>query len=96
MAWLCRQLCNCRAKPWEILYQDTMEMWKSGDHKHYTSLELLAALFNVPSSKSDISSEDVSRVYHLENDLPRIARYCKTDTAIDYHIRHKVPITALK
>ena len=69
-------------KPWEILHQDTMEMWKFGDNKHYTALDLLAALFNVPSSKSDISGEDVSRVYHSDNDLPRIARYCKTDVIV--------------
>lgn len=69
-------------KPWEILHQDTMEMWKFGDHKHYTQLDLLAALFDVPTSKADISGEDVSRVYHLDHDLPRIAKYCKEDVAV--------------
>ena len=69
-------------KPWEILHQDTLDLWRFGDYKNYTQLDLLAALFNIPTSKSDISGEDVTRVYHTENDLARIARYCVEDVIV--------------
>ena len=69
-------------KPWEIPHLDTLEMWKFGDKKHYTSLELMAAIFGIPSSKSDISGEDVNSVFHLENDLERIQNYCTEDIIV--------------
>lgn len=69
-------------KPWEIKHQDTMELWKFGDHKNFTSLDLLAELFQVQSSKSDIDGSMVNHVYHQENDLPRITEYCKNDVAV--------------
>jgi 3'-5' exonuclease len=69
-------------KPWEILHQDTLELWKFGDYKSFAPLDLLAALFDVPSSKSDISGEDVTRVYYQEQDLARIRRYCKEDVIV--------------
>lgn len=66
-------------KPWEINHIDTMELWKFGDYKAYTSLELLCHVFNIPSSKNDISGADVARVYYEEGDLQRIAEYCNQD-----------------
>ncbi|MCP4552889.1 MAG: 3'-5' exonuclease [Bacteroidetes bacterium] len=66
-------------KPWEIAHIDTMELWKFGDYKHYTSLELLANIFNVPSPKDDIGGGDVSRVYWKEKDMKRIVHYCQKD-----------------
>jgi 3'-5' exonuclease len=66
-------------KPWEVRHIDTMEMWKFGDFKHYTSLELLAAIFGIPTPKDDIKGSDVHRVYYQEKDLPRIVRYCQKD-----------------
>jgi 3'-5' exonuclease len=69
-------------KPWEIIHQDTLEFWKFGDYKHFVPLDLLAALFNIPSSKSDISGEDVTRVYYQEKDLARISRYCVEDVVV--------------
>jgi DNA polymerase elongation subunit (family B) len=66
-------------KPWEIPHLDTMELWKFGDYKHYTSLSLLCHLFNVPTPKDDISGADVGRVYYEENDLERIVAYCHKD-----------------
>ena len=69
-------------KPWEILHQDTLEMWKFGDYKNYTPLDLLAALFNIPTSKSDISGADVTRVYYYEKDLERICKYCREDVVV--------------
>lgn len=69
-------------KPWEVLHQDTMEMWKFGDFKHYTSLDLLAAIFNIPSSKDGMDGSQVSRVYHEDNDLHKIASYCLRDVVV--------------
>lgn len=66
-------------KPWEVPHIDTLELWKFGDYKHYTSLNLLAYFFGIPSPKDDIDGSDVARVYYEENDLSRIVRYCEKD-----------------
>jgi len=67
-------------KPWELNYfLDTMEMWKFGDWKSYTSLKLLTAIFDIPSPKDDIDGSQVGQVYWEENDLMRISRYCEKD-----------------
>ena len=67
-------------KPWEVKYfLDTMELWKFGDYKSYTSLKLIAALFGIPSPKDDIDGSEVGMVYWQEKDLDRIARYCEKD-----------------
>lgn len=66
-------------KPWEINHLDTMDLWKFGDYKNYTSLNLLAAIFNIPTPKDDISGSDVHRVYWQERDLNRIKTYCQKD-----------------
>jgi len=67
-------------KPWEVSHLDTMELWKFGDYKHYTSLKLLTSILGIPSPKDDISGSDVAMVYYKENDLDRIVRYCEKDT----------------
>jgi predicted PolB exonuclease-like 3'-5' exonuclease len=69
-------------KPWEINHQDTLELWKFGDRKAYTSLELLAETLGVKGAKSDLSGDKVNAVYYLEDDLPRIAAYCLEDVII--------------
>lgn len=67
-------------KPWETRHLlDTLELWKFGDYKHYTSLKLLAAVLGFPSPKDDIDGSEVGRVFWEENDLPRIAHYCEKD-----------------
>jgi len=66
-------------KPWEIRHLDTMELWKFGDYKHYTSLELLTAIFDIPTPKDDIDGSQVGHVYWVEKDLERIATYCQKD-----------------
>lgn len=66
-------------KPWEVPHLDTMEMWKFGDYKHYTSLKLLAHILQIPSPKDDIHGADVARVYYMEQDMDRIVRYCEKD-----------------
>ncbi len=66
-------------KPWEIMHLDTMDLWKFGDYKNYTSLNLLAAVFNIPSPKDDIDGSMVHKVYWEDNDLERIRIYCEKD-----------------
>jgi 3'-5' exonuclease len=66
-------------KPWETSFLDTMEMWKFGDFKNYTSLELLAAIFDIPTPKDDIDGSQVAEVYWKDKDLQRIATYCSKD-----------------
>ncbi len=66
-------------KPWNIAHLDTMELWKFGDYKHYTSLVLLASIFGIPTPKDDIDGSDIARVYWQENDIERIANYCQKD-----------------
>ncbi|MDG1917682.1 MAG: 3'-5' exonuclease [Flavobacteriales bacterium] len=67
-------------KPWEVRHLDTMELWKFGDYKHYTSIKLLSALFGIPTPKDDIDGSQVAKVYWQEKDLERIRVYCQKDT----------------
>lgn len=66
-------------KPWEVQHLDTMELWKFGDYKSFTSLQLLAAVFNIPTPKDDIDGSQVGHVYHIEKNLERIKTYCEKD-----------------
>jgi predicted PolB exonuclease-like 3'-5' exonuclease len=66
-------------RPWEVKHIDTLELWKFGDHKHYTSLDLLASVFNLESPKSDIDGSQVAQVYWHDKDLKRIVEYCRRD-----------------
>ena len=67
-------------KPWEVPHLDTLELWKFGDYKHYTSLKLLCKIFNIPSPKDDIDGSQVAGVYYQENNIKRIVKYCEKDT----------------
>jgi predicted PolB exonuclease-like 3'-5' exonuclease len=69
-------------KPWEIIHQDTMEMWKFGDRRSYSSLELLAELMGIEGAKIDLSGDRVNHVFYKEKDLDRIAAYCGDDVII--------------
>jgi len=67
-------------KPWEVAHLDTLELWKFGDFKHYTSLKLLTNILGIPSPKEDIDGSDVARVFYEEKDLDKIVKYCERDT----------------
>ncbi len=67
-------------KPWEIAHLDTLELWKFGDYKHYTSLKLLTKILGIPSPKDDIDGSQVRETYYLQNDIQRIITYCEKDT----------------
>jgi uncharacterized protein YprB with RNaseH-like and TPR domain len=66
-------------KPWEVNHLDTMELWKFGDFKNYTSLNLLAHALGIPTPKDDIDGSMVWEVYWKEKNLPRIVAYCQKD-----------------
>lgn len=66
-------------KPWEVAHLDTMLLWRFGDYKSFTSLKLLAKVFNIPTPKDDIDGSQVGRVYWEEGDLERIEQYCRKD-----------------
>lgn len=69
-------------KPWEIIHQDTMEMWRFGDRRTYCSLELLAELLGIPGAKTDLSGDRVNHVFYIEKDLARITAYCLEDVIV--------------
>lgn len=66
-------------KPWEVNHLDTMELWKFGDYKSYTSLNLLAHTLDIPTPKDDIDGSMVAKVFHEEKNLRRIVTYCQKD-----------------
>jgi len=72
-------LDNAGKKPWEVKLLDTMDLWKFGDYKNYTSLGLLTSILGIPTPKDDIDGSMVAGVYYGENDIGRIARYCEKD-----------------
>lgn len=67
-------------KPWEVAHLDTLDLWKFGDYKHYTSLKLLTSILKIPSPKDDIDGSQVRQVYYEEQDIDRIIIYCEKDT----------------
>ena len=72
-------LDNSGKKPWEIRLLDTMDLWKFGDYKNYTSLELLTSILGIPTPKDDIDGSMVAGIFYTENDPERIVRYCEKD-----------------
>jgi DNA polymerase elongation subunit (family B) len=73
-------------KPWEIAHLDTMELWKFGDRKSFTSLHLLATLFGINSSKELMEGSEVNYYYYTKNDLDKIAAYCLQDVVVTVQI----------
>ena len=77
-------------KPWEVRHLDTMEMWKFGDRKQYTALDLLAKILKIPGSKSDIDGSQVHQVYYQQNNIKRISTYCRKDVQVTAGIYSKL------
>jgi 3'-5' exonuclease len=67
------------AKPWDVRLIDTMNLWKFGDFKSFTSLDLLCAALDIPSPKDDMDGSMVGKVFWEAQDHARIARYCEQD-----------------
>jgi uncharacterized protein YprB with RNaseH-like and TPR domain len=72
-------LDNAGKKPWEIKLLDTMDLWKFGDYKNYTSLDLLTTVLGIPTPKDDIDGSMVAGIYYNEDNLQRIVQYCEKD-----------------
>ncbi len=86
-------------KPWEQNHLDTLELWKFGDFKHFVSLDLLAHIFDLQSSKTELDGSRVNHVYYHNNDLKSIADYCCLDVALTAQVLLKLwemPIMADK
>ncbi|TAF31433.1 MAG: 3'-5' exonuclease [Cytophagales bacterium] len=77
-------------RPWEQNHLDTLELWKFGDYKNFTSLDLLAAVFGLTSSKTELDGSRVNHVYYHEKDLKRIADYCSLDVALTAQVLLKM------
>jgi 3'-5' exonuclease len=73
-------------KPWEVRHLDTLELWKFGDYKHYTRLELLATIFDIPTSKEGIDGSQVNEAYYVQKDLKSIRQYCIRDVLVTAQI----------
>lgn len=95
--WLCRRfLINglplpsvldiYGKKPWETNFIDTLELWKFGDFKHYTSLNLLTNILNIPTPKDKMDGSMVGAAYWNNNDLSGIAEYCGKDVVAVAHV----------
>jgi hypothetical protein len=67
-------------KPWEVPHLDTLELWKFGDYKTFTSLSLMAHVLGIPSPKNDISGEQVRDVFYKEKNIDKVVAYCEKDT----------------
>tara|TARA_R110002072_G_scaffold287464_6_gene453227 strand:+ start:45355 stop:46068 length:714 start_codon:yes stop_codon:yes gene_type:complete len=85
-------------KPWEVPHLDTLELWKFGDYKHFTSLKLLTHILDIPSPKDDIDGSEVRGVYYEDKDIDRIIRYCEKDTVavaqVFLRLRNEVILTS--
>ena len=77
-------------KPWEVKFLDTLEMWRFGDYKNYTSLKLLTAIFGIPTPKDDIDGSQVAGVFYGEKNINRIATYCEKDVLATAQLYHKL------
>jgi len=82
-------------KPWQTPYMDTLEMWKFGDRKHYSKLDLLAHIFELPTSKDDIDGSEVYKTFYEENDLGRIAVYCEKDVILTCQLYLRMQVKPL-
>ena len=82
-------------KPWEIKHLDTMELWKFGDFKNYTSLDLLSYVSNIPTPKDDMDGSQVAKVFYEDKDLERIIHYCEKDVVATIQLFRKFQGEAL-
>ena len=76
-------------KPWEIKHLDTMELWKFGDFKNYTSLDLLTYVFKIPTPKDDMDGSQVAKVFYEDKNLDRIIHYCEKDVVATIQLFRK-------
>ncbi|MDR1542817.1 MAG: 3'-5' exonuclease [Prevotellaceae bacterium] len=77
-------------KPWETSFVDTLELWRFGDYKNYTSLKLLTAVFDIPTPKEDIDGSQVADVFYKEGNIERISVYCQKDVIATARLYQKL------
>jgi 3'-5' exonuclease len=82
-------------KPWEMEMVDTLQLWKFGDYKNYTSLETLTTIFDIPTPKNDIDGSQVGAVYWLEDNLNRIVNYCQQDVIAVIQLYRKIQLQGI-
>lgn len=78
-------------KPWDVRHLDTMELWKFGDYKSFTSLNLLAEIFGIPSPKGDMDGSMMYKVYWEDRNWERIVKYNQRDvfTVVQIFLRFR-------
>jgi len=79
-------LDNAGKKPWDIQHFDTLELWKFGDFKHYTSLDLLAYCFGLPSPKDNLDGSMIAKTWYVDKNLTAIQKYCEADVSTLAHV----------
>lgn len=82
-------------KPWEVPFLDTMDMWRFGDYKSYTSLKLITSTLDIPSPKDDIDGSMVGKVYWEDRDIKRIAEYCEKDVVAIFQVFRRYRVEEL-
>ena len=90
-----KTLDNAGKKPWEIQHFDTLELWKFGDYKHFTSLELLAYCFGLPSPKHNMDGSMVAKTWYVDKNLSAIQKYCEADVSTLVHVFLKMSMPEL-
>ena len=85
-------------KPWEIKHLDTLELWKFGDYKNYTSLSVLTKVFGIQTPKDDINGSDVAKVYWEDKNIERIVTYCQKDVValVQLFLKYKIETPILE
>lgn len=66
-------------KPWEVPHLDTMELWRFGDYKSFTSLQLLTHILGIESPKEDLDGTQIQETYYQHRELDKIVEYCQRD-----------------
>jgi len=78
-------------KPWEIPHIDTMEMWKFGDMRNFTSLDTIAAVLGIESSKDEMDGSMVGVTYwNDENGIEKIITYCEADVQVTAKVHRAI------
>lgn len=67
----------CKAKPWDGIVADTMQMWHP-DRDRKISLDKLCKVLGIPTPKTDLDGSKVYEAYKA-GQIERIAEYCKGD-----------------
>ncbi len=77
------------AKPWDVKMVDTLQWWKFGDYKNYISLDLLAHVLGVPTSKTDMDGSKVQDEYYYRENIQKIVEYCQRDVVVVANVLRK-------